>query len=201
MRMIVLLIMSTLFLGCAKENDQTNQDEDFTAFYGGIPYKGTVSGRVSIDGGNNLDLSGKGSIALIEATKDSVSIVFMSNIDRLGEINIKIPGKFDRKSFYMEDENPLIYFKIIEQNIDGKSISDSQEMTFEGKMEKTRGQMKMVAVFKKETESFPKGTRLELNFDTNRDISNSNGDVGGCGTRLVPVWSPNGVVMGMVPDC
>lgn len=190
-----------LGLGCTKENDQANQEENFASFYGGIPYKGTVSGSVSIDGGNELDLSGEGSIALIEATKDSVSIVFMSDIDKLGEINLKIPGKFDGKSFYMEDENPNIYFKIVDQEIDGKSTSDSQEMIFEGKLEMERGQMKMVAVFKEETESFPKGTRLELNFNTNRDINNSNGDVNGCSTRLVPVWSPNGIVMGMVPDC
>lgn len=199
MKKIVLLVLFILSLGCAKESDQL--DEGFTSLYGGIPYKGTISGRVSIDGGNELDLSGKGSIALIEATRDSVSIVFMSDIDGLGEINIKIRGKFDGKSFYMDDENPNIYFKIIDQNMEGKSVSDSQDMIFEGKLERERGQMKMVAVFKQETESFPKGTRLELSFNTNRDISRSEGDVGGCPTRLVPVWSPNGVVMGMVPDC
>ncbi|WP_432709742.1 hypothetical protein [Pedobacter sp.] len=199
MKNIVLLIVAMLSLGCTKENDQPNQD--FTSVYGGVPYKGTVSGTVSIDGGNEFALSGKGSIALMEATKDSVSIVFLSDLDKLGEINIKVPGKYDGNSFYMEDENPNIYFKIIDQNIDGKSISDRQEMTFKGKLEKESGQMKMIAVFKQDTESFPKGTRLELNFDTNRAISNSSGDVGGCPTRLVPVWSPNGVVMGMVPDC
>jgi hypothetical protein len=198
MKKIVFLIVAILSLGCSKENDHSN--ESFTSLYGGAPYKGTVSGSVSIDG-NELALSGKGSIALMEATKDSVSIVFLSDLDKLGEINIKVPGKFDGKSFYMEDENPNIYFKIIDQNIDGKSISDRQEMTFGGKLERERGQMKMIAVFKQETESFPKGTRLELNFDTKRDPSNSNGNPGGCGTRLVPVWSPNGVVMGMVPDC
>ena len=199
MKKIVLLLVSILSLGCAKENDQHVQS--FTSFYGGIPYKGTISGSVSIDGGNELDLSGKGSIALIESTKDSVSMVFLSDINRLGEINIKVRGKFDGKSFYKEDENPNIYFQIIDHNIEGKSISDSQEMFFKGTLERERGQMKMVAVFKQETESFPKGTRLELNFDTHRDMSNSNGDVSGCPTRLVPVWSPNGVVMGMVPDC
>lgn len=199
MKKILFLLVSIVSLGCTKENDLP--DQSFTSFYGGIPYKGTISGSVSIDGGNELDLSGEGSIALIEATKDSVSIVFMSEINRLGEINIKIPGKFDGKSFYMEDENPGVFFKIIDQNIDGKSFSDNQETIFEGKLEKERGQMKMVSVFKQETESFPKGTRLELNFDTNRDISNSDGDVGGCPTRLVPVWSPHGIVMGMVPDC
>ena len=199
MKKIVFLIVAIISLGCSKDSNQP--DQGFTSLYGGVPYKGTVIGRVSIDGGNELALSGKGSIALIEATKDSVSIVFLSDLNRLGEINIKIPGKFDGDSFYMEDENPNIYFKVTDQNIDGKSISESQEMTFQGKLERERGQMKMVAVFKQETESFPKGTRLELNFDTNRDVSNNNGDVKGCPTRLVPVWSPTGVVMGMVPDC
>lgn len=194
-------MVSILFLGCTKEDDQARDDEDFHSLYGGTPYKGTVHGGIALDGGNELDLSGEGSIALIEDTRDSVSIVFLSDIEELGEINIKIRGKYDRNSFYTGNENSDIYFKITDQTINGEFISETQEMVFDGKLEREKGQMKMIAIFKSETESFPKGTRLELNFDTSREVTENDDDGSGCRMRMVPIWGPNGMSMGMVPDC
>src|SRR5690606_9114913 len=201
MKKIMLFMVSILLLGCTKEDDQVRESEDFSSLYGGIPYKGTVRGSLLLEGGNKLDLSGAGSIALIEDTRDSVSIVFLSDIEDLGEINIKIRGKYDRKSFYTGNENSDIYFKITDQTINGEFISETQEMTFDGRLEREQRQMKMLAVFKKETESFPKGTRLELNFNTSRDVTENDSGGSGCQMRMVPIWGPNGMTMGMVPDC
>jgi len=201
MKKIILFMVSILCLGCTKEDNQAQEGEDFNSLYGGIPYKGTVQGSISLDGGNELDLSGEGSIALIEDKQDSVSIVFLSDIEDLGEINIKIRGKFDQKSFYMGNENPDIYFKVVDQIINGKFVSEMQEMDFDGKLERELGQMKMIAIFKQETESFPKGTRLELDFDTRREVTENDDDGSGCQMRMVPIWGPNGMTMGMVPDC
>lgn len=189
------------FAGCTKEGDHTGDGEDFNSRYGGIPYKGTVHGHISLDEGGTLDLSGDGSIALIEATGDSVSIVFLSDIDDIGEINIKIRGEFDSQTFHLEKESSGLYFRIVDHIISGKFISETQDMAFEGKLEQEIGRMKMVATFKEETESFPMGTRLELNFDTSRKITENDDDGSGCQMRMVPVWGPNGMTMGMVPDC
>ncbi|MBD1431444.1 hypothetical protein H8B06_01290 [Sphingobacterium sp. DN00404] len=201
MKKIMLFMVSILLLGCTKEDNPARENEDFNSLYGGIPYKGTVQGRISLDEGNALDLSGDGSIALIEATSDSVSIVFLSDIDDLGEINIKIRGEFNSKSFHMGKESSGIYFRVVDQIINGKFTSETQDMVFEGKLEKESGQMEMVAIFKEETESFPEGTRLELNFDTSRKITENDDDGPGCQMRMVPIWDPNGMTMGMVPDC
>lgn len=189
-----------LLLGCAKDDGPARKNEDFNSLYGGIPYKGTVQGRMSLEG-NRLDLSGDGTIAIIEDAKDSVSIVFLADIDDLGEINIKIRGRFDRESFYMEKENSDIFFRIMDQTINGKFISEAQEMSFDGNLRRDKCQMKMVAIFKQETESFPEGTGLELNFDTSRDITENDDGGSGCQMRMVPIWGPNGMTMGMVPDC
>ncbi|WP_156309500.1 hypothetical protein [Sphingobacterium endophyticum] len=193
-------MVSILLLGCAKDDDPPRENEDFNSLYGGIPYKGTVQGLISLKG-NKLNLSGVGTIALFEDSKDSVSIVFLADIDDLGEINIKIRGRFDRESFYMEKENSDIFFRIMDQTIDGKFISEVQEMSFGGNLRVDKSQMKMVAIFKQETESFPEGTRLELNFDTSRKIRENDDDGSGCQMRMVPIWGPNGMTMGMVPDC
>jgi hypothetical protein len=94
-----------------------------------------------------------------------------------------------------------IFFRIKDQTINGKFISEAQEMSFDGNLRRDKGQMKMVAIFKQETESFPEGTGLELNFDTSRDITENDDGGSGCQMRMVPIWGPNGMTMGMVPDC
>lgn len=193
-------MVSILLLGWGKDDDPARKNEDFNSLYGGIPYKGTAQGGMSLEG-SILGLSGDGTIALIEDAEDSVSIVFLADIDDLGEINIKIRGRFDRESFYMEKENSDIFFRIMDQTINGKFISEAQEMSFDGNLRRDKGQMKMVAIFKQETESFPEGTRLELNFDTSREITENDDSGSGCQMRMVPIWGPNGMTMGMVPDC
>ncbi|WP_433895863.1 hypothetical protein [Sphingobacterium mizutaii] len=199
MKKILLLIVSILFLGCNKDDDPARGREDFNSLYGGIPYKGTVRGSIALEG-DKLDLSGDGTIALIEETKDSVSVVFLADIDDLGEINIKIRGRIDRESFYMEKENSEIFFRITDNAINGKFFSEVQEMTFDGNLSRETVHMKMTAIFKQATDSFPKGTRLELDFDSSRKVT-ENDDGTGCQMRMVPIWGPNGMTMGMVPDC
>ena len=188
-----------LLLGCAKDDGPARKQEDFNSLYGGLPYKGKVQGRIFLEE-KEISLAGNGTIALIEGTKDSVSVVFLADIEDLGEINLKIRGRFGRESFFLENESSDMFFRIMNQEIEGRFISESQEMTFVGNLGREKGQMKMTAVFKQETDSFPTGTRLYLDFDTGRRVTEDD-DLSGCQMRMVPIWGPNGMTMGMVPDC
>lgn len=74
-------------------------------------------------------------------------------------------------------------------------------MRFEGMMKKEQAKMTAQIYFKEASDPFPKGSTLSLSFDTNREVSDDDDDGSGCQMRLVPIWGPNGMTMGMVPDC
>lgn len=105
----------------------------------------------------------------------------------------------------METSNPTIYFRIIEEQIMGSIKNSVQQMLFHGSMRKEQVSMTMQVDFVEENGPFPKGSSLNLTFETDQEVSENDGDGSGCGTRLgnrlVPIWSPSGVTMGLVPDC
>lgn len=196
----LLLAFMLLLTGCAKENNEQEANQNFNETFGGTPFKGTATGIRSQNGADDYTWKGEGRIALIEATADSVSMVFMADFGDLGEMNFKVRGKYDRSTYRMDTTDPSIFFHIIDENISGAIKNKQQEMSFEGSLKKETASMTMRVNFKEENGPFPKGSSLKLTFDTRRTIDD--GDDGeGCKMRLVPIWSPSGVTMGMVPDC
>ncbi|PRD48432.1 hypothetical protein C5745_04295 [Sphingobacterium haloxyli] len=193
-------MVSILFLGCTKEDGQDIEDDDFSAYYGGTPFKGTASGIRLQDDQDNYTWEGTGRVALIESSLDSVSLVFMADFGNEGEINLKMRGKTEGSAFRLETEDPSNFFRVIDGKITGSTENHLQKMFFEGSMEKEQVNMAVEVQFKEAEGAFPKGSRLRLRFNTSRNITdNDNGS--GCQMRLVPIWSPNGMTMGMVPDC
>ncbi|MHC8948839.1 hypothetical protein [Sphingobacterium hungaricum] len=202
MKSIIKLCIGILvFTSCTKDSEEINSKENFTARYGGKPFVGTAKGARSQDGVTNYTWNGEGRIALIEALGDSVSMVFMADFGDKGEINFKVRGKFDESTYRMETSDPTIYFRILEEQITGSIKNAGQQMLFQGSMQQEQVKMTMQVDFMEENGPFPKGSSLNLSFDTNREVSENDGDGSGCGTRLVPIWSPSGVTMGLVPDC
>jgi hypothetical protein len=190
---IILLLLSA---GCSKENVN---NKDFATTYGGKPYKGDVRVELFENGTSLNTWNGDGRIAVIEAEADSVSIVFMADYGTTGEVNFKVRGKYDQMNYMMGDQQPS-YFKVNGKTIDGKIFTADQNFNFTGTIENERVNMTMQVEFLKDLNGFKQGDRLDLNFNTTRDISEGN-STEGCQMRMVPIWSPNGMTMGMVPDC
>lgn len=185
----LLLAFMLLLTGCAKENNEQEANQNFNEIFGGTPFKGTATGIRSQNGANEYTWKGEGRIALIEATADSVSMVFMADFGDLGEMNFKVRGKYDRTTYRMDTTDPSIFFRIIDENITGAIKNTQQEMSFEGSLKKETASMTMRVNFKAENGPFPSGSSLKLTFDTRRTIADDdNGD--GCEMRLVPIWSP-----------
>lgn len=202
MKKIVLLIGCILFLGCTKENDENINRDNFTEEYGGKPFKGSVAQELTGEGFEDINWKGDGMITLIEASDDSISVVFLADFGNQSEINFKMRGKVDGLNFRFEDDGSASFFRIVNEKISGNSESAVQKMRFDGTMKKEHAKMTAQIYFKEANGPFPKGATLSLNFNTSREISNNDdGDVSGCQMRLVPIWSPSGVTMGMVPDC
>ncbi|MGH2622479.1 MAG: hypothetical protein ACRDE7_02340 [Sphingobacterium sp.] len=198
----MILIVSIFFLGCTKENDENNTRDNFTGKYGGKPLNGSVTQVLTGEGFEDINWNGEGMISLIEASDDSISIVFLADFGSQREVNFKMRGKVDGFNFRSGDDEPASFFRIVDEKITGNSESAVQEMRFDGTMKKGQAKMTAQIYFKETNHPFPKGATLSLKFNTSREITNSDGgDVSGCQMRLVPIWSPTGVTMGMVPDC
>ena len=202
MKKIVLLIGCILFLGCAKENDENTNFKNFTEEYGGKPFKGSVTQVVTGEGFEDINWNGDGMITLIEASDDSISVVFLADFGNQSEINFKMRGIVDGLNFRFEDDESASFFHVVDEKISGNSESTVQQMRFDGTMKKDQAKMTAQIYFKDANGPFPKGANLKLDFNTSREITNNDdgGDYG-CQMRLVPIWSPSGVTMGMVPDC
>lgn len=201
-----IFYLSTIFialaLGACSKSDQQENQEDFVSIYGGKPYKGTAKGERSANGTTNYRWEGEGRVALIEQTADSVSLVFMADFDEEGEINFKVRGRYDGQHFYTADQDdPSIYFEVSEERITSNITNDVQKMQFGGRLGREKADLTMRVEFLEASGIFPAGSELELRFETARDLATDDGDGSGCSMRLVPIWSPSGVTMGMVPDC
>mgnify|MGYP000872849668 CR=1 FL=1 len=196
----LLMVSVVIITSCTKDNNERGGIQNFNETFGGKPFKGTATGVRSQNGADDFTWNGEGQIALIEATADSVSMVFMANFGALGEMNFKVRGKYNHSTYLMDTGDPSIFFHIIDEKITGATNNAQQEMIFQGTLRKETASIDIHVNFKEENGPFPKGSSLELTFDTRRTIDDR--DIGeGCQMRLVPIWSPSGVTMGMVPDC
>ncbi len=187
-----------LLLGCSKDN-MPDQGGDFATRHGGNPFKGSVVGIRSASGAETHRWDGAGRVAFIEQTADSVSLVLMADFDAVGEVNLKIRGAYGNDSFQATGSN--LDFSIANGNIQGNAASRQQQFTFTGSITPTKSILNVRVEFLEGQEGFPQGSALELAFDTAREQPDGADDGTGCNLRLVPIWSPSGVTMGMVPDC
>src|SRR5690606_16388227 len=184
-------------LGCAKEDAQPTAD--FVTVFGGTPFNGSVTGIRSVSGSETHRWDGTGSIALIETSPDSVSLVWMADFGDVGEVNLKIRGSYEQS--YFQVTGPNADFHIADGKIVGRIANEQQAITFGGTMSPERSALTVRVEFLREQEGFPEGSMLDLNFDTRRNPDGGTDGGGGCDMRLVPIWGPSGMTMGMVPDC
>lgn len=191
------LFLFIFLLACSKEDPQPM--EDFVTLYGGAPFKGTAVGIRSVSGSETHRWDGTGSIALIETSPDSVSLIFMADIADIGEVNLKVRGAYGRDHF--QATGPDHDFSISDGKVDGHVANDQQAITFGGTMSRGQSVLAVRVEFLQGQEGFPGGSALELHFDTRRDLDDDPDGGEGCGVRLVPIWGPSGMTMGMVPDC
>lgn len=201
MKKLLWIMMPILWLGCAKDDSEDGTKEDFVAFYGGTPFKGTAEAVRSQNGMDDYRWQGKGSVILMEASPDSVSLVFIADFDEQGEINFKFRGKHEGLSYKLEAEGTANYFRIVNQKISGLIDNAEQKIQFDGTMQEESTKMSIMVQFRQANGAFPAGSTLALTFDTRRDVEASGDGTDGCQMRLVPIWGPSGMTMGMVPDC
>lgn len=200
MRIWLLCLSAIVLMGCAKEDPENGTEKDFVAFYGGAPFRGTAVAVRSQNGADDYRWEGEGSVFLMEESPDSVSLVFIADFDEQGEINFKLRGKYEGLSYKLEAEGTADYFHVVNQKISGLIDNAEQNMQFDGTMQEGNAKMSVQVQFKQTSGAFPAGSTLDLVFDTRRDVEDSE-DTDGCQMRLVPIWGPNGMTMGMVPDC
>lgn len=199
--LIRILVLSLVLVGCSKDGDEIAPKDNFSDLFGGKPFKGTAEGVRINEGDENYTWNGEGTVAVIEASGDSVSIVFMADFGEEGDINLKMRGKVEGSNFLMESEGSASFFRIVNEKITGDISNDAQEMNFEGTLREEQANMKVRVYFKETTGAFPKGSSLNLTFKTSREVSEDDDSGEGCQMRMVPIWGPNGMTMGMVPDC
>ncbi|TDS11691.1 hypothetical protein [Sphingobacterium paludis] len=188
-----------LITSCSKQADEPLDNTNFVSLYGSKPFKGEAKGQRSMNGQVDYNWAGDAHIALIEPTADSVSLVFLADFGDEGEINFKIRGAYRDQNFQAGENDPKSSFSISSNNLTGTIVNVSQTMDFNGRFEREKAIVTMRVQFLEEVGAFRKNAVLNLNFDTSRDMETDDGE--GCAMRLVPIWSPSGVTMGMVPDC
>lgn len=191
------MLLFTLLLGCSKDDTETAA-KDFATLYGGRPFKGSAAGIRSQSGRETHRWSGEGRVAVIEVSRDSVSLVFMADFAEVGAVNLKIRGAYRGNRF--QATGPSLDFSIVDGKISGNAVNEQQRIVFSGAIAPGTSMLDMRIEFLQEQEGFPEGSVLELSLDTSREHGDGSGD-GGCNMRLVPIWSPSGMTMGMVPDC
>lgn len=197
-----LWIIALIFcLGCSKSEPTANEAQDFVALYGGKPFKGTAKGKRSQDGQVNYQWTGEANIVLMDKTADSVSLVLMADFGEEGAINFKVRGAYDGQRFFTSDpQQPAVFFEINDGRVNSNIKNDLQTMLFSGSMSPEKAFVQMEVAFLQASGIFPAGSVFDMQFDTTREGAGAD-DTEGCQTRLVPIWSPSGVTMGMVPDC
>ncbi|KGE16199.1 hypothetical protein [Sphingobacterium deserti] len=198
---LTLCIATALLLltGCSKDGDGPSDNDDFVSLYGSKPFKGEAKGQRLLNGQVNYNWEGEARIALMEPTADSVSLLFLADFGDEGEINFKIRGAYNDGNFRAGESDPNSMFAINGNTLTGTIVNSSQSMNFNGSFEREKASVAMRVEFLEEIGAFPKNAILNLTFETSRDMTTDNGE--GCEMRLVPIWSPSGVTMGMVPDC
>lgn len=203
MKKIKLICVLFLMLqGCAKDNDTTSSRNNFESLYGGKPFKGSAKVVLEREGFDKLTWNGDGLVALVESSSDSISIVFLADLGKNNEINLKLRGKVDGPNFSFNGPNASTFFHIVDKAITGNLSNPAQEMRFEGTMNEQRTRLNAEIYFKQANDPFPQGAKLYLTLDTKRAVVVDGDDNGtGCDMRVVPIWSPTGITMGMVPDC
>lgn len=200
-KLFTIFMVSLLFFGCSKDDSTPMADGNFDELFGGRPYKGTARGVRSQHGEADYTWNGEGRIAVIEASNDSVSVVFMADFDDQGEINLKFRGKIHGSDLRLEAADSENYFVISQEKIDGKIENAAQSMSIDGVFQRGKADLIMSVYFKETDRAFPAGSTLNLQLNTSREIPTENDNDSGCGVRVVPIWGPNGMTMGMVPDC
>ncbi len=189
-------------MACQKNDSDDLSNQNFYGLYGGRPYRGAAKAVINaptVD--RDVVLDGDGRIALMDSSGDSVSIVFMADFGQQGEVNLKLRGKINGADFHMGDSDRQNFFNVRGEAMDGKVINAIHEMAFSGKMRRDQTSMRCEVNFKEADGIFPKGSTLHLTFETSRKIPSSSDEGTGCQTRVVPIWGPNGMSMGIVPDC
>lgn len=97
-------------------------------------------------------------------------------------------------------ENPDGVLHVLDGTISGRIENTAQTIALSGDVDERYVSADIEVLFNQGTEVFPAGSILKLAFRTSREAADTD-DGNGCAMRLVPIWSPNGMTMGMVPDC
>lgn len=202
MRTIFSILALLFILGsCSKGKSNDTHSDTFSSLYGGKPFKGSATALLEREGFPDLIWEGDATVALMESSADSVSMVFLGDFGNKSEINFKLRGKMEGSHFRLEGNNSASFFQINDEKITGNLDNDVQKISFGGTMRKERAKMTAHIYFKKASAPFPKGAVLKLELDARRAIVDDGEDGPGCQMRLVPIWGPSGMTMGMVPDC
>ncbi|MFD2970237.1 hypothetical protein [Sphingobacterium bambusae] len=196
----VFAVLVLLALGCTKDDSADDQSDNFVERYGGTPFNGNAKGIRLVNGQSNYEWTGDGRIVLMESTVDSVSMLFMADFGDEGEINFKVRGAYQDLNFRAGADDPTQVFAVDDGRVSGKIVNQEQAIDFSGDLQRERASVHMRVEFLEATPVFPANSVLDLHFDTQRKVADG-GDTDGCQMRLVPIWSPSGVTMGMVPDC
>ncbi len=192
-----LLMAIALLAGCGKDESEQLVGGRFGEQFGGTPYRGDATGELMIDGELAYVWEGTATISAIEQTADSVSLVFQANFGDEGEVNLKMRSRDHYGNFLLE--NPDAVLQIVDGAISGKIENAAQTIALSGDIRDRHALADMEILFNQRTDVFPAGSTLTLAFRTSREVEHTDGD--GCAMRLVPIWSPSGMTMGMVPDC
>ena len=197
---IAVAFAIAVITGCSKNEDPQPTQSSFGDQFGGTPYLGDVTGKLFIDGSLQYTWEGNATVSAIEQTADSISLVFQADFGDEGVINLKIRGQDDNGNFLLE--SPGIVFRVVNNDIFGQFENEAQKLSFSGELHERDVTTDVDVLFNEDTEVFPAGSTLKLAFHATREIAVDDPNASnGCGMRLVPLWSPGGLTLGLVPDC
>ncbi|GGC14397.1 hypothetical protein GCM10011386_02660 [Parapedobacter defluvii] len=187
-----------LLMGCSKDENEQLGKGRFGEQFGGTPYRGDATGELFVDDELIYVWEGSATVSAIEQTADSVSLVFLANFGDEGEVNLKMRGRDHNGDFLLESPDGVLH--VVDSKISGRIENTAQTIALSGDVHERYVSADIEVLFNQGTDVFPAGSMLKLAFRTSRETEDT-GDGDGCTMRLVPIWSPNGMTMGMVPDC
>ncbi|WP_353126320.1 hypothetical protein [Parapedobacter pyrenivorans] len=199
--LFIIFAFGFLLIGCSKDESKVIENDNFETLYGGRPYVGTARSIRSQQNVADYTWNGEGRVAVIESNNDSISVVFMADFDDEGEINLKFRGKMHGSELRLEAEGSDNYFVISQEEIEGQFENAGQSMAFDGVFQRGKVDLNVNVLFKQTNGAFAAGSTLNLQLNTSREIPTEGDNGPGCNMRLVPIWGPAGMTMGMVPDC
>lgn len=175
-------VIAALFilLGCAKENNPSEQKDDFISQIKGEAYMGTASSKMYINGHDPLPtLEGKASLSADKINGDSLTLAIVTELPEGDGFTLGIPGKQEGKSWNAVFPNGS--FRIGENGSMKGTISDGKkEFSWDGNLGNDYAVLDIKIKYLVQDGNIRASSILTTHLDLSRFAEESSNNPAGC---------------------